>query len=963
MGYRLVAVLGNPRAGRTHARVGSSPTPWALLIVALVAFTPAAVASVSHSGVLSSGTEHQDLVARTPSTASVAPGLHPGTHGASPPYARVNVRSATVVLADAGASRATAVPAGSPNQLVRSLPVRSSQVALGPSPGNGSTYLTAAGFEGLNFTTSGAIPPDVQVAAGPSEVVEMVNLEMGVWTKTGTPIASIALSSLFATSDFISDPRVVYDNQSGRWFASLLDYDTTHSQGYVQLAVSATSAADGVWTIYHTLKSFSSDLPDQPILGINETLLGFGANDFPASLSGYDGAQIWVANKSSALSGGSLSWASFGPFASDFSIHPLRSVGHAVPLYFAETFAGAPGGLSIFTTSGVPPANVTIIRTNVTIGSVANPPPSPQPGTTSQIDAGTAHVEDALATASSLWVIFTNLCTPSGDSLARSCVHLTELTPYSFTVVQDADLGVRGEYLYYPAFALDGSGDLTIVLGESSSTTYPGIVATGQAFNAPKDSFQLLVPVKAGTASENCGGVCRYGDYFGAGEDPNSGLVWVAGEFLTTYTAWQTYLAPLRTVGAVHVSVTHAPTNADTGENVTFQWNVTNSTCLPFLGERCTLTLPTGDGGWNNTTCAVLNGAGTFTHAYRDPGTYAALQGGNLSVYGSLNCSAATLLERIPLTATPITVIAAPTLSVSVSQSFGDVGQMVNFTAVASGGAAPYAFSWSGLPSPCANVSTSTPSCVPSAPGQYSGTVTLTDANRDVIVRPFTYLVNPAPSVRLSANRTTVEAGLSVQLTAAATGGSGSFSFAWAGLPPGCFPLDAPIIDCTPSSGGGFNVVVVATDSAAFPVRSSTLALTVLEPLGAVLHGTPDTVPTGSVILLNVAVTGGMTPLHFVWSGLPPGCGAVDSGQIACTPNAAGTWTVSVVVTDTLGARTVASTTVTATAGFLGLQGNDGLYLSVGLLAVLVVGIAAVGLVLRRSRRAASPEPNRRNAR
>jgi len=85
---------------------------------------------------------------------------------------------------------------------------------------------------GLDAGSSGGYePPDVQVAAGPGFVVEMVNLAAQVWrTSAGSasqPVQTIGLESFFrsAGSDRLTDPRVLYDTLSGRWFASVSDID------------------------------------------------------------------------------------------------------------------------------------------------------------------------------------------------------------------------------------------------------------------------------------------------------------------------------------------------------------------------------------------------------------------------------------------------------------------------------------------------------------------------------------------------------------------------------------------------------------------------------------------------------------------------------------------------------------------------------------------------------------------
>src|SRR5438270_2282253 len=96
---------------------------------------------------------------------------------------------------------------------------------------------------GLDDQSSGGFePPDVVVAAGPGFLVQMVNLAARMWqTAPGaqaTQVQTVALGDFFrAGHDRLTDPRVLYDAPSGRWFASISDIDTSG----VLLAVSRGS--------------------------------------------------------------------------------------------------------------------------------------------------------------------------------------------------------------------------------------------------------------------------------------------------------------------------------------------------------------------------------------------------------------------------------------------------------------------------------------------------------------------------------------------------------------------------------------------------------------------------------------------------------------------------------------------------------------------------------------------------
>ena len=85
-------------------------------------------------------------------------------------------------------------------------------------------------LSGLDDVVSGGFePPDVQVAAGPGYVMEMANLAARTWRTSGGTALELQTQDLAvffgSGSDRLTDPRIVYDALSGRWFASISDVD------------------------------------------------------------------------------------------------------------------------------------------------------------------------------------------------------------------------------------------------------------------------------------------------------------------------------------------------------------------------------------------------------------------------------------------------------------------------------------------------------------------------------------------------------------------------------------------------------------------------------------------------------------------------------------------------------------------------------------------------------------------
>src|SRR5262249_3417464 len=128
-------------------------------------------------------------------------------------------------------------------------------------------------------------PPDTQLAAGPGVVLEATNDSLSVWSKTGSLLAWADLNAFIGVpSGFLfSDPRLLYDSQSGRWIVSGFSVDSGNdSQTY--LLVSTTSDPTGNWNFYTVAdNSKSGVVTDQPMTGVCGDKVVMSWNNFNSS--------------------------------------------------------------------------------------------------------------------------------------------------------------------------------------------------------------------------------------------------------------------------------------------------------------------------------------------------------------------------------------------------------------------------------------------------------------------------------------------------------------------------------------------------------------------------------------------------------------------------------------------------------------------------------------------------------
>src|SRR5712692_7056086 len=145
------------------------------------------------------------------------------------------------------------------------------------SPNGGADYQVLANFPAMSHDVQiascpgglDAEPPDTQLAAGLTQLLEMDNSTGSIWTKTGTRTTCFDLNLFFKVlaGYSFSDPRVFYDPVNSRCFASAVSFrliSGTYDRR-AHIAVSGTSDPAGLWDVYY----FDSPgvIDDQPMIG------------------------------------------------------------------------------------------------------------------------------------------------------------------------------------------------------------------------------------------------------------------------------------------------------------------------------------------------------------------------------------------------------------------------------------------------------------------------------------------------------------------------------------------------------------------------------------------------------------------------------------------------------------------------------------------------------------------------
>ena len=482
-------------------------------------------------------------------------------------------------------------------------------------------------------------PPNEDIAAGPTDLVEVVNSTMDVFSRAGALLGRADLNSFMHVRSgyHSSDPRVIYDAGSARFFVTITEVPNVFSSpsdcpamAPVEIAVSESSnpLPFTSWFVYglpHAIFGGSTGQPlsefgDQPGLGVDTNTITVTFNDFTCDLQ-WNGSEVDILQKSDyEHDSGShpLYYFYDGPFAPQ----PVQAIGtmatHYVvtnegdcygsacsPVANVDIFTGTPEGQNITQQASADPTMTETFIDNGT-GFLT---PADQEGTGLQLQTNDDRFLNAVWENGEIWTADGTNCTPSGDTTLRDCLDYVEIAANSAGTVgstltnQLNNVGVNGADLFYPAVSLDASGNLFTVYDELSTTMFPSIMAaTVPSGGSTLSGAQLLHTSSTyydptSWFPEACDSEgCRWGDYSGAAQDPaNPKDVWVVsgsedgtieGICATANSCWNTRIDQLTLAGPTITSLTPPSGPVVGGQTVTVRgFEFAPDTTVTFNGS------------------------------------------------------------------------------------------------------------------------------------------------------------------------------------------------------------------------------------------------------------------------------------------------------------------------------------------------------------------------------------------
>jgi hypothetical protein len=500
-------------------------------------------------------------------------------------------------------------------------------------------------FLGAQVSESGFIPPDSMGAVSPTQIMVTVNGRIKVFDKTGSlgPLNTTAdlffQSVLPPASAGTSDPRVVWDPLSNRFYISMISVDTPNR---ILLAVSSGATITG--TSSFTFFQFQHDLvgptpnsdtggfADYDTLGVDANAAYVGANVFNAAGTALLGTTGYVIRKSSLLDGGPIVVTPFRQLATSAGPGPFtpQGVTNDDPAATEGYFIGVDNAAfsllvlrRILNPGGVPSISSNL---NITVPTTRFPRTVPALGSTAALDALDDRLMNARIKNGSLWaahninVDAAGVATTTSGTLGRNGVRWYEIDPSTVSLKQAGTLfdstavaSGTARHHWIPSIAVSGQGHVAIgasaaaPVNSAGTQIQPSVAVAGRLASDPLGTIQAPTIAKPGAGNYNIQLTPpqRWGDFSATHVDPSDNMtMWTFQEYSNANNSW-----------GVQVIRLLAPPPA------------TPSSVVPS-------TIPAGATGVNLTLSgSIVNGSGFYDPGPGYPSRIAALiSGGGITI-------------------------------------------------------------------------------------------------------------------------------------------------------------------------------------------------------------------------------------------------------------------------------------------------------------------------------------------
>ncbi len=431
-------------------------------------------------------------------------------------------------------------------------------VAPAPSVLSGAAPPMGTSFDGLGmeFFNGGYLsnPPDTHSATGLDRIVEVTNGHVAIYNKAGGLIAggdkgagAVTVSDFCGsagppTEDKCYDPKVVYDQESDRFVAVMLQ-GYTPATTKLHVMVSKTSGPANFtsdWDKFsHDASANIDGTPgwfDYPGLGVSPDAVVVTGNIYPDLTSSSIGTKIRVFDKTELYDGDTT--ATYQDIdnttaASGFTIQPAHHLSSPPQGTFYLLQSIGPTRLWVSALTGVPASPVWAGAAVATPNMGTCLSGAPQMGTSKVIDTICVRMMNAVWRDGSLWGTLTG----SDVAQTRAVVQWFEIKTNGPTLRQHGAIdGGPGEFTFMPSISVDASGNAAMTYSQSSGIRYPEMRYTARAAGDALGSMRDPVVAKTSVGFQDDTNPAaereRWGDYSSTVVDPSDGSFWISNEYV-----------------------------------------------------------------------------------------------------------------------------------------------------------------------------------------------------------------------------------------------------------------------------------------------------------------------------------------------------------------------------------------------------------------------------------------------
>lgn len=416
-------------------------------------------------------------------------------------------------------------------------------------------------FQGANINTSGSltgygfIPPDMGGAVANGYVAQMVNDEFAIYNESGQLAApAISLDAFYAglgVNNYsprgipdISDPRIIYDPKSQRWYASAITVANAVNNT-ILLAVSKTSNPLGGF-IGYSIASRKNHFADFPTLGVNHGAVTIGTNNFDAN-GNFGGTSIFSIPKAQLINEVSQlkNVTEFNNSnQSVFTPEAVTSGSNGNTTTVLSNNFGS-NGLIVSKITHNGSGNPTLSRVNVISsfsGNLTNAPT--QPGGTTY-DPGDNRISSGTYQSGKYIYAVNSVFKGSTDQIQWAVLNAS--TDF---LLKSGFISMANQDLTYGSISGNANGTFVISFnGSGSSNNISDYAAVCSVGSGSCNSPSLIYAGLANNYNLTFGGpLNRWGDYSWIAPDvSNSNDFWLFQEYPMTNTSWGTVITKVET--------------------------------------------------------------------------------------------------------------------------------------------------------------------------------------------------------------------------------------------------------------------------------------------------------------------------------------------------------------------------------------------------------------------------------